>query len=48
MTSFIKDAAKAVNRITPQEFNEVADEMLTKLLGIAAVVVKMYPGFKTQ
>ena len=40
--SFIKDAAKAVNRITPQEFNEVADETLTKLLGIASMVVKMY------
>lgn len=40
--SFIKDAAKAVNRITLQEFIEVADETLTKLLGFATMVVKMY------
>ena len=40
--NFIKDAAKAVNRISRKEFKEVADETLTELLGIATVVVKMF------
>jgi transposase len=39
---FIKDAAKAVKRICREEFKEVLDETLTELLGIAALVVKMY------
>ena len=30
-TSFVKDAAKAVKRISQQEFKEVADETLTEL-----------------
>jgi hypothetical protein len=42
ITFFVKDAAKAVKRISQQEFKEVADETLTKLLGIATMVVKMY------
>jgi len=42
MTSFVKDAAKAVKRISQKEFKEVADETLTELLGIATMVVKMY------
>ncbi|MBL7211583.1 MAG: ISL3 family transposase [Desulfobacteraceae bacterium] len=42
VTSFVKDAAKAVKRISQQEFKEVADETLTELLGIATMVVKMY------
>jgi len=42
VTSFVKDAAKAVKRISLQEFKEVADETLTELLGIATMVVKMY------
>ena len=40
-TSYIKDAAKSVKRISLQEFKEVADETLTELLGIASIVVKM-------
>lgn len=42
VTSFIKDGAKAVKRITQGEFREVADETLTELLSIATMVVKMY------
>jgi transposase len=42
ITSFVKDAAKAVKRISMIEFKEVADETLTELLGIATMVVKMY------
>jgi transposase len=42
ITTFVKDAAKAVKRISQQEFKEVADETLTELLGIATMVVKMY------
>ena len=41
-TTFVKDAAKAVKRISQQEFKEVVDETLTELLGIATMVVKMY------
>ena len=41
-TSYIKDAAKSVKRISLQEFKEVADETLTELLGIASIVVKMF------
>ncbi len=41
-TSYIKDAAKSVKRITLQEFKEVADETLTELLGIASIGVKMF------
>lgn len=40
--NFIKDAAKAVNRISRKEFKEVADETLTELLGIATMIVKMF------
>ena len=39
---FVKDAAKAVKRICQEEFNEVLDNTLIELLGIAALVVKMY------
>jgi transposase len=39
---FVKDAAKAVKRICHEEFKEVVDETLTELLGIAALVVRMY------
>jgi len=39
---FVKDAAKAVKRISRDEFKEVLDETLTELLGIAALVVRMY------
>lgn len=39
---FVKDAAKAVKRISLQEFEEVVDETLTKLVGIATMVVKMF------
>ena len=41
-TSYIKDTAKSVKRVSPQEFKEVADETLTELLGIASIVVKMF------
>lgn len=41
-TSFVKDAAKAVKRISQKEFKEVADETLTELLGIPTMIVKMY------
>ena len=41
ITSFVKDAAKAVKRISLSEFKEVADETLTELLGIATMVVKV-------
>ena len=41
-TSYIKDAAKSVKRITLQEFKEVADETLTELLGIASIVVNAH------
>jgi transposase len=40
--SFIKDAAKAVKRISQKEFKEVVDNTLTELLGIATLFVKMY------
>jgi transposase len=39
---FVKDAAKAVKRICSEEFREVLDDTLTELLGIAALVVRMY------
>ncbi len=42
VTSFIKDGSKAVKRITPGEFTEVADGTLAQLLGIATMVVKMF------
>ncbi len=42
VTSCIKDAAKAVKRISMTEFKEVADDTLTELLGITTMVVKMY------
>ena len=41
-TSYIRDAAKSVKRISLQEFKEVADETLAELLGIASIVVKMF------
>ena len=41
-TSFVKDAAKAVKRISQSEFKEVADETLTELLGIPTMIVRMY------
>jgi transposase len=42
ITSYIKDAAKAVKRISQQEFKDVVDETLTELLGIATMVVRRY------
>ena len=39
---FVKDAAKAVKRISRGEFKEVLDEALTELLGIATLVVRMF------
>jgi len=42
MTSFVKDAAKAVKRLSQGDFKEVADETLTELLGIPSMVVTMY------
>ena len=39
---FVKDAAKAVKRISLKDLKEVADETLTELLGIATLVVRMY------
>ena len=42
MTSFVKDAAKAVKRISQTEFTAVADNTLTELLGIATLFVTMY------
>ncbi len=42
-TSFVNDAAKALRRISPQEFIEVAVETLTKLLDIPTIIVKMSP-----
>jgi transposase len=42
LTPFVKDAAKAVKRITQAEFTAVADNTLTELLGIAALYVTMY------
>jgi len=42
MISFVKDAAKAVKRITQAEFKAVADNTLTELLGIATLFVTMY------
>ena len=40
--SFIKDAAKAMKRISQNEFKEVVDNTLTELLGIATLFVTMY------
>jgi transposase len=40
--AFVKDAAKAVNRISRTEFKEVADKTLTELLGITTLIVRMY------
>jgi len=37
----VKDAAKAVKRICREDFKEVGDDTLAKLLGIASVVVRM-------
>ena len=42
LTPFIKDAAKAVKRISRTEFKEVVDNTLTELLGISTLLVKMY------
>jgi transposase len=39
---FIKDAAKAVKRISQKEFTAVADNTLTELLGISTLFVTMY------
>ena len=39
---FIKDAAKAVKRISQSEFTRVTDDTLTELLGIATLFVQMY------
>lgn len=42
ITSFVKDAAKAVKRISLEEFKKVADNTLTELLNIPTMVVTMY------
>lgn len=39
---FIKDAARSVKRICQEEFTEVKDSALTKLLGIPGLVVTMF------
>lgn len=39
---FIKDASKAVKRISSNEFTKVEDTTLTELLGIPALIVQMY------
>lgn len=41
-TSFIKDAAKSVKRISLREFKKVSDNTLTELLGIASIAVIMF------
>ena len=40
--NFIKDASKAVKRISKSEFKKTVDNTLTELLGIATLVVTMY------
>ncbi|MBF0201809.1 MAG: ISL3 family transposase [Desulfamplus sp.] len=40
--AFVKDAAKAINRISRTEFKDVADKTLTELLGITTLIVQMY------
>jgi len=40
--AFVKDAAKAVNRISRTEFKDVADKALTELLGITTLIIQMY------
>ena len=47
-TSFVKDGAKAVKRISQQEFKEVPDETLTELLDIPTLVVTMYALHQTN
>jgi hypothetical protein len=42
ITSYIKHGAKAVKRISQQEFKDVVDETLTELLDIAAMVVRRH------
>ena len=42
ITPFIKDAGKAVKRISRTEFKEVVDNTQTELLGISTLFVKMY------
>ncbi len=39
---FIKDAARAVNRICKEEFVKAKDSVLTELLGISCLIVTMY------
>lgn len=39
---FVKDAAKSVKRIRQEDLNEVVENTLTKLLGIATLVVRTY------
>lgn len=41
-STFIKDASKAVKRISKADFKETADNTLTELLAIATLFVKMY------
>lgn len=41
-STFIKDASKAVKRISKADFKETADNTLTELLGIATLFVTMY------
>lgn len=40
--NFIKDASKAVKRISKSEFKKTVDNTLTELLGIATLIVTMY------
>ncbi len=42
ITMFVKDASKAVKRISKAEFKETEDETLTELLGITDLSVSMY------
>lgn len=42
ITNFVKDASKAVKRISSIEFKEATDKTFTELLGIATLFVTMY------
>jgi len=42
ITNFVKDASKAVKRISNIEFKKTVDGTLTELLGIATLIVTMY------
>ena len=42
ITNFVKDASKAVKRISNIEFKKTVDNTLTELLGISSLIVTMY------